>query len=363
MKSLVVAAAAAVAIAAGDGGADAGGTHGALAADPVSAWVTDGEIHAVATPGGVYVGGEFGLIGRNTGSWVEIAATGASGAPWPAVDDDVAAAARDGRGGWYVAGSFTRVGGVRVSGLAHIRANRTVDARWRPAVNGEVHDIEVKGSTVFIAGDFTRVSGRGDLRSPRSTRGRDDRSAASPTEGIRRGHRGRPARADALPRRESLEDWEDTRGALFAFNTRSRRIVWTLAAPGGLRRSRSTAERCTSRAASPESDVRLAPVSRRSICGGGVPPAGVPSSTGKSPLWSQQPARASSTSAASSRPSAEAPPRSRRRQRRTGSVTAGIQTSAGPLRRSSRPVRPSTSRESSPPSEMSSARTLARSIR
>jgi hypothetical protein len=40
-------------------------------------------------------------------------------------------AVSDGHGGWYVAGAFTKLAGVREDSAAHILANGTVDRRWR----------------------------------------------------------------------------------------------------------------------------------------------------------------------------------------------------------------------------------------
>ena len=80
------------------------GRAGLPSDEPAQAWVTDGNVYAVAaTPGGVYVGGSFTLLGRPTGSWVALKA-GAGVLPRPAsVGEPVVAAVSDGKRGWFLA--------------------------------------------------------------------------------------------------------------------------------------------------------------------------------------------------------------------------------------------------------------------
>ena len=55
---------------------------------PIAAWVTDGTVSAVvATPKQVYLGGDFTLIGKETGSWVGIDASGSVPPAAPAAFD------------------------------------------------------------------------------------------------------------------------------------------------------------------------------------------------------------------------------------------------------------------------------------
>jgi hypothetical protein len=92
----------------------AGARPGVVVA-PAAAWVTDGDVLAIAAAGGsVYVGGDFGLIGRATGSWAEIrSADPPSARVLPGrIDGDVQAAVGDGRGGWFLLGDIGAVDGV-----------------------------------------------------------------------------------------------------------------------------------------------------------------------------------------------------------------------------------------------------------
>jgi hypothetical protein len=81
----------------------------------------------------------------------------------------VTAAVADGRGGWYVAGSFQHLGdGVARNHLAHLRRDLTIDPRWHPWV--EVHSaayglgvssLVLAGGRVYAQGTFLRANGVG----------------------------------------------------------------------------------------------------------------------------------------------------------------------------------------------------------
>lgn len=81
----------------------------------------------------------------------------------------VLASVSDGRGGWFVGGSFTRLGGLPEVALAHILATGSVDRSWRSSVAGAsgrpvaVYTLARAGSRLFAGGAFARV---GELRRP-----------------------------------------------------------------------------------------------------------------------------------------------------------------------------------------------------
>src|SRR5919109_4390280 len=78
---------------------------GVVAAAPSASLFTDGTVFAVAAARDrTYVGGNFTLIGRPTGSWVGVDARGAPVPGRPLLHGSVAAAVRDARGGWFIAG-------------------------------------------------------------------------------------------------------------------------------------------------------------------------------------------------------------------------------------------------------------------
>ncbi|MCU0320404.1 MAG: hypothetical protein MUE88_10065, partial [Flavobacteriales bacterium] len=61
-------------------------------------------------------------------------------------------------GGWYIAGTFTHVGGVRREGLARVTANGAVHP-WDPQLNGSVQSIARIGDRLYVGGCFTRFMG------------------------------------------------------------------------------------------------------------------------------------------------------------------------------------------------------------
>ncbi len=122
-------------------------------------WRPDGPVYAIAVNANtVYIGGKFGYVGPRTGGLGLVsAATGVAKPGFPAVNGPVYSADGDGKGGWYIGGSFSTVGGIVRSNLAHILADNTVDPAWNPSLNGSNLVIVASDSTVFVGGAFTRV--------------------------------------------------------------------------------------------------------------------------------------------------------------------------------------------------------------
>jgi hypothetical protein len=116
----------------------AGHTASAVSAIPSATLYADGTV--LATAAGVdriYVGGDFSLLGRPTGSWVSIGADGAPSTGRPLLDGTVYGAVSDGRGGWFVAGRINAVGSVvRAAKVVHLRPNGELDRSWRLVIQG-----------------------------------------------------------------------------------------------------------------------------------------------------------------------------------------------------------------------------------
>jgi hypothetical protein len=146
---------------------------------PVSAhtvlgeWATDGSVAGAAIDaarGIAYIGGSFDHIGAPTGAGIVVdAASGAIDRHWPTValgfehtdeGDGVRAVVGDGRGGWFVAGRFRSVAGVRRHGLAHILPSGKLDSSFAPRVTGgEATTLARSDSLLLVAGTFTKIDG------------------------------------------------------------------------------------------------------------------------------------------------------------------------------------------------------------
>jgi len=142
------------------------GGHEAAMAQTIdnTLWVTNGTVNAMVQVGStIYIGGNFTQVGPATGGAIPLDATTGQPIAIPKVAGYVNAVAPDGTGGWYVGGTFTHVGGVPRSNLAHILADGTVSA-WNPNPEGGtypgVYELAVSGTTVYAGGRFTSIGGQ-----------------------------------------------------------------------------------------------------------------------------------------------------------------------------------------------------------
>jgi hypothetical protein len=124
-------------------------------------WVTDGKVNTVVKKGNrLYVGGSFSYLGPNTGYAVPLSKdTFKPVRKFPVVDGLVYACVSDGRGGWYLGGNFSHVGGIPRRNLVHLDASLNVTG-WDPGPEGEVYAIAVHGASVFVGGTLLRVKGQ-----------------------------------------------------------------------------------------------------------------------------------------------------------------------------------------------------------
>ncbi|MEZ5064609.1 MAG: hypothetical protein R3B81_07715 [bacterium] len=126
-------------------------------------WTVD---QAVRVGTNLYLRGGFTILGPFTGGAVPLdPATGERVGAFPVVmgSDLSGVSVRriipDGAGGWFLGGQFTTVGGQPRANLAHVAADLTVTA-WNPGTNGIVEDLELQGSTLYVAGWFTTLGGQ-----------------------------------------------------------------------------------------------------------------------------------------------------------------------------------------------------------
>lgn len=109
----------------------------------------------------MYVGGEFGYIGKYTGSCIGVdAASGAvlNQATWPKVNGYSNTVVSDGSGGIIIGGLFTRVGDSLRKGLARINSSGQV-AALKADFNDRVNAVLVHNGIAYIGGHFTSVNG------------------------------------------------------------------------------------------------------------------------------------------------------------------------------------------------------------
>jgi WD40 repeat protein len=138
-----------------------------LGSSPIGNYVTNGRVLAEATSAGsVYLGGNFTQVGPRTGPAAAIATASAQAVtPVPQVSgrgEEVDATLPDGSGGWYIGGSFTHVGGVSRSNLAHIGADGSVDPSFAPEPTGKVFALAMSadGTRLYVGGAFAQISGQ-----------------------------------------------------------------------------------------------------------------------------------------------------------------------------------------------------------
>lgn len=124
--------------------------------------VPDGAAYAaVEHEGVVYIGGSFTGMAPYTGG---LAAsdfdTGAPLAAWPRVEGRVDAIVSDGDGGWFIGGSFHRVGVFVRDNLVHIRPDGSVNPEWNPSPSATVSALAFIDGTLYASGFFNRIAGK-----------------------------------------------------------------------------------------------------------------------------------------------------------------------------------------------------------
>ncbi len=110
----------------------------------------------------IYVATQDPVVPRGTGGGLAIFPTGdAVTSPGPAADDLVFAVVSDGGDGWFAGGAFSTIGDVPRPGLAHLRADGSVDATFSVTLTGGslVTSLVRAGTQLVIGGSFTAVNG------------------------------------------------------------------------------------------------------------------------------------------------------------------------------------------------------------
>lgn len=129
-------------------------------------WSTNGAVYDLARVGDtIYLAGDFTFVGPGASSGIPLDRN--SGLPQSefaqVTDGDVSAVAPDGKGGWYIGGSFTHVGGEARQNLAHLLADGSVDPNWNPNVWPDtlgIGAIAVYNNLVYVGGSFNQIGGQ-----------------------------------------------------------------------------------------------------------------------------------------------------------------------------------------------------------
>jgi hypothetical protein len=142
-----------------------------VALPELSHWRFNNTVHAVTEhSGSLYVGGDFTYMGPYTGSNTRLSTTDGQVQAFPQFNGAVYCMEPDGNGGWYVGGSFTRVGTTDITRLAHILPDGTVSTAFSYAPNNTVFALRRIGSTLYVAGSSPPSPARPAQPSPATAR-------------------------------------------------------------------------------------------------------------------------------------------------------------------------------------------------
>ncbi len=144
--------------------------------NPKKGWITNGPVYTIlsARKGITYIGGDFNYIGPYTGSGVPIKiANNQLQSNFPKIDGSVKVAIPDNKNGWYIGGTFSKVGDLTRYNIAHILPNGAVDENWNPRAievfpdeyinypptKGEIYSLALSrdGSTLYVGGNFNKI--------------------------------------------------------------------------------------------------------------------------------------------------------------------------------------------------------------
>ena len=125
-------------------------------------WSTSGAVASVVSDGTTtFIGGSFAFVGPNTGCLASVSTTtGSLNNLLPYINGKVLVTISDGNGGYYVGGTFTKVGTVSVTNLAHIKSDLTVDNNFKPNPSSFVSALALVGSTLYVGGNFSNLGGQ-----------------------------------------------------------------------------------------------------------------------------------------------------------------------------------------------------------
>lgn len=118
--------------------------------------VPNNQVRAIAVDGDfTYIGGDFNYVGPHNGFGTQVDKN--SGVPdygFPIINGRVLCSLPDGNGGWYIGGSFYKVGDHDRLNFAHLYADGSVDNNWKPEANSDVSVMVRDGNYLYVGGSF-----------------------------------------------------------------------------------------------------------------------------------------------------------------------------------------------------------------
>src|ERR1017187_589301 len=131
-------------------------------------WFPTGPVNAIlATNNTVYIGGDFSYVGPHTGPVALFDQAAGGLQAWPpringtaGVNGVVKAVVPDGSGGWFIGGTFTGIGTLAVTNVAHLKPDLTPDAGWNANLVGStVNALALDSGRLYIGGTFSKING------------------------------------------------------------------------------------------------------------------------------------------------------------------------------------------------------------
>ena len=141
------------------------GVPSRLAAQPVSEplsqfWRADGFVNAIVITNNVaYIGGDFTYLGPASGAAGLLETDFGDPLPgFPKLVGTVRAVIPDGSGGWYVGGLFVPAGAPSLQNLVHVRADNSLDAKFKPNPDATVRTLALTSGTLLVGGEFFQIA-------------------------------------------------------------------------------------------------------------------------------------------------------------------------------------------------------------
>jgi hypothetical protein len=123
-------------------------------------WRVNGPVNDICVVSNIaFLGGDFTYVGPATANaaWVDLN-TGAPLTGYPDLKGQIYCIIPDGSGGWFVGGKFVEAKS-QLKNLVQVRSNGVINLSWAPNPNNTVWALAIKSNQVYVAGDFTQVSG------------------------------------------------------------------------------------------------------------------------------------------------------------------------------------------------------------